>query len=465
MKYFTILFLLAFTAIAQNDKESHSSDNNEVLYDFNYVTGDLRSILQALGVKGEVDIITSPKIKEKISFQAKQKTWKEALEMLCNIYELTVTVEENQKYIYVQPTDEYRKRVQDNAQKEKRYEKIAPVFRKTFYVKHADAKDLHPIVVQLLRGTEGSATVVERNNAIVVNAIQKKLLEIAKTLNELDVETKQVIISARLVVVNSTKLQELGVDWSAKSGTGFLPVGTDGQGTGGTAIPSMGSTRNQVGINNTPGGAAGLTTSPTTKITMGLIQGNMGLSINQILTISGSEILASPQVTTLDHVQAEVFMGKETFVSTRDDRGLATTQAVQAGIKLTVVPHITGDNKVLLELHPTNDDFADENGRVTIVKQEAKTNVVVKDGQTAIIAGLTSNKEIETESGVPFLKDIPLIGVLFKKTKLSIEKQDLIIFVTPHIVKNPVDEFIVKEELAEVKTVSPDRPIQEELIQ
>lgn len=72
MKYFTILFLLAFTAIAQNDKESHSSDNNEVLYDFNYVTGDLRSILQALGVKGEVDIITSPKIKEKISFQAKQ---------------------------------------------------------------------------------------------------------------------------------------------------------------------------------------------------------------------------------------------------------------------------------------------------------------------------------------------------------------------------------------------------------
>ena len=119
---------------------------------------------------------------------------------------------------------------------------------------------------------------------------------------------------------------------------------------------------------------------------------------------------------------------------------------VQTGIKLTVTPHVSGDNRIMLDLHPQNDSYRyDEMGQVVISKQEAETKVVVADGETVVIGGLTRNEHQETESGIPFLMDIPVLGNLFKYTKKTVTKNDLVIFVTPRIIHNYIGKFPLSE--------------------
>jgi type II secretory pathway component GspD/PulD (secretin) len=130
-------------------------------------------------------------------------------------------------------------------------------------------------------------------------------------------------------------------------------------------------------------------------------------------------------------------MGDQITIRTIDNNGQSSNQMVESGIKLTVTPHITGDNRILLDLHPENNSYSyDDKGQVVISTQEATTKVVVADGETVVIGGLTKNDEIEAETGVPFLKDIPILGYLFKHTRKEVTKKDLVIFVTPRIMRN-----------------------------
>jgi len=172
----------------------------------------------------------------------------------------------------------------------------------------------------------------------------------------------------------------------------------------------------------------------------------MQATISNILSDSRSEILASPQISTLDHTKAEIFMGDQISIPQRDINGNVAYQMMESGIKLTVTPHVAGDNRILLELNPQNNSYSyDENRQIVISKQEAQTKVVVSDGETVVIGGLTKNDEKETETGIPILKDIPILGYLFKHTRKEISKKDLIIFVTPRVMRNYLADLPVAE--------------------
>lgn len=147
---------------------------------------------------------------------------------------------------------------------------------------------------------------------------------------------------------------------------------------------------------------------------------------------ASTEVLASPQVSTLDNTEAVVFMGDKISIRVIDDSGESSTQLVETGIKLTVTPHVSGDNRILLDLHPENNSYDyDTKGEVVISTQEAKTKVVVADGETVVIGGLTRNENVESESGIPFLKDIPILGNLFKYTKKISDKEKILLFLLP----------------------------------
>ena len=139
-------------------------------------------------------------------------------------------------------------------------------------------------------------------------------------------------------------------------------------------------------------------------------------------------------------------MGDKVSIRVIDDNGESSTQLVETGIKLTVTPHVSGDNRILLDLYPQNNSYSyDDHGQIIISTQEAKTKVVVADGETVVIGGLTRNENTESETGVPFLKDIPLLGNLFKYTRKQVGKRDLIIFVTPRIIRNYVGDVELSE--------------------
>jgi len=382
-------------------------------YDISWVDADFQSVFHAISERAGHDILLAPDVQGRLSMKATQKTWMEIMDIVCGLHDLTWLVEGN--YISVQRTSTYQQKQIMESEKREQRDMVAPLLRRSFQIRHASATEM-AAVLETIRSNRGRISVIERNNAIIVYDTETRLEQMQNTLNELDVETLQIAITAKLVVVDSRLSSELGVDW--------------------TNVRVGGNGRVQGSFSNTP---SQTTTSGdvATAVTVSAFDQNMQAAISNILSDSRSEILASPQISTLDHTEATIFMGDQISIRVIDASGQSAIQMVESGIKLTVTPHVAGDNRILLELHPENNSYSyDDRGQIVISKQEAQTKVVVSDGETVVIGGLTKNDESETETGIPLLKDIPILGYLFKHTRKEITKKDLIIFVTPRIMRN-----------------------------
>jgi type IV pilus secretin PilQ/predicted competence protein len=392
-------------------------------YDVNFVNADFQSVFHSISTLASVDILLAPDVRGTLSMNVTKKTWREILDIVCSMYDLTWLVEGN--YISIQRTASYQAKIERDLRRQEESDALAPLSRRNFKIKHASAADVVN-VLESIRSSRGKISVVARNNSIIVYDTERRLTQMQNTLRELDVETLQIVITAKLVVVDSRLANDLGVDWTR------VNIGNE-------------NSRIQASFENVPGragitsagGAEAAAVTPATSLVVSAFDQNMQATIANILSDSRSEILASPQISTLDHTQANIFMGDEISIRVMDESGQSAFKMVESGIKLTVTPHVAGDNRILLELNPENNSYSyDDKGQVVISKQEATTKVVVSDGETVVIGGLTKNDEIEAETGIPILKDIPILGYLFKHVRKEITKKDLIIFVTPRIMRN-----------------------------
>jgi len=354
---------------------------------------------------------------------------------------------------------------------------MAPLMRDIIKLKNAKAKDLEESVKGLL-SPRGRINVVERNNALLVFDTRANIHEIRAAVRDLDVETYQVNIQAQLIQVDADALREVGVDWQFGVGSGALgalaskPGKLDGTlktdfGMLGTSNHSSQSSAD-AGTNGSSGGSSsgsgsgagagaaavvGGVAGATTQFAFGLLNGNLAVAVANLVKNLRGEVLAKPQITTIDNTEARIFMGEQVPIRVLDANGRQAIQLQDAGTSLTVTPHVTADGRVLLDLNPEKNSFrVDPSAGTILQKQSAKTTVVVSDGETVVIAGLTTKEETETETGVPLLKDIPLIGYLFKHMATSTSKRDLIIFVTPHIVAQASHpEDLAKNDIREPK--------------
>ena len=446
-KILTILLLVAglTTAWSAPAEGSVSTSGKQKLYDFNFVNMDFEAVFRSVSVIAGVDILIAPDVKGKISLKVTKKTWQETLDIVCNMNDLTWVIAD--KYISIQRSSTYQAKQKKIADEEAQAEQNAPLVRRNFQVHHAKAEELIK-VLESMKSNRGRITTVERTNSIIVYDTDTKIEQMSNALQELDVETQQIMITAKLVVVNSERARELGVDWTARMGTANLTPGVAGTPTGSTG----GSSRTSAAIQSFPNnGATPAVSGASTAITASLLDNNLQVALTNLMGDASTEVLASPQVSTLDNTEALVFMGDKVSIRVIDDSGESSTQLVETGIKLTVTPHVSGDNRILLDLHPENNSYGyDEKGQVVISTQEAKTKVVVADGETVVIGGLTRNENTESESGIPFLKDIPLLGNLFKYSRKAVTKKDLIIFVTPRIIRNYIGDIELSEPSAEV---------------
>ncbi len=439
-----LLLAVGFAAsFAQQPAESGPSEPNKKLYNFTFVDMDFDAVFRSLSVTAGVDILLAPDVKGKMSLKITKKTWQETLDIICEINDLTWLIQD--KYIVIQRSSTYQAKQKKLADEEAQAEQNAPLVRKNFQVHHAKADELVK-VLESMKSNRGRITVVERTNSIIVYDTDARIEQMDNALSELDVETLQIMITAKLVVVNSELARELGVDWTATMGSTALTPGTAGTPTGSGA----GDTRTSAAIRSFPNGASPAVGGASTAITTSVLDNHLQLAISNLMGDASTEVLASPQVSTLDNTEAQVFMGDKVSIRVIDDSGESSTQLVETGIKLTVTPHVSGDNRILLDLHPENNSYDyDSKGEIVISTQEAKTKVVVADGETVVIGGLTRNETQESESGIPFLKDIPLFGNLFKFSRKSVVKKDLVIFVTPRIIRNYIGNVDISEVSAE----------------
>ena len=186
-------------------------------------------------------------------------------------------------------------------------------------------------------------------------------------------------------------------------------------------------------VNNAIGGAAGSviigTVSPDNNV--------FNLALQALERENKANIISNPTITTVDNREARILVGQKIPLIVADAAGNAVTQLTTIGIQLRVTPHLNTDNKITMDVHPEVSDLSAQStvqGGVIINTSEADTRVMVEDGQTAVIGGLIRTNESKFVQGVPILKDIPLIGGLFRSTNTTKQKRELMILITPHLV-------------------------------
>jgi type IV pilus assembly protein PilQ len=380
---------------------------------FSVSSGEVRSVLKQLSEYSGIDIVMDELVTGKISLSVTHKTWKEILAIVCRIANLTAVRE--QSYIFVVPTTEYQAKILSTATMEQQAQTVETLRREVVRVKNVPATEMQASIASLL-SARGKTTVVRHTNSIIIFDTDQNIAAVRNTIRELDVETDQVSISCKIIQVGSSVVQSLGIQWA------YFDM------------------MNGTNVNATHFPGTGVIAGALEKLSFGVVsQDKLSFTLEYLFQNGKSEMIAQPQITTMDNKEAKIFMGSQVPVTYRDESFNTVVKMIDAGTELIVTPHITGDKRVMLDLKPKKSSYTMSANQPVINTQNAQTNVVVSDGETVVIAGLTSNESVQSEEGIPVLKDIPLLGNLFKRTKKQLEKQDLIVFVTPHIINKKVE--------------------------
>jgi type IV pilus secretin PilQ/predicted competence protein len=386
----------------------------EPIKNINFQNADVRSVLNFLAEYGGVNLVPAPNVQGQVTLNLKNVEWREALEILAKTYGLKV-VEEKENFLRVALMKDYLEEVAQRERHNNEQRLIVGLETKFFSIKHANAKDIVPPVKSIL-STRGKVEVDVRTNGLLVTDEPGNLIRLATFIAEMDRETRQVKIAAKLIEVSSDYLHELGVSWN------FNQAGEDSRG------------RDYTTDGSTDG--AGRVADPFGTYAFSTLQKgwNLDATISALVNSGKGKIVAHPEITTVDNKEARIQVGQKVPIKQFSATGDIVITFEEVGTILRVTPHITSDNRILLQMKPERSSFSFDPSGIVINTSNAETNVVVANGQTAVIGGLTTQDEIVTETGVPILKDLPVIGILFKYKKTDNESRDLVIFVTPTIV-------------------------------
>lgn len=326
-----------------------------------------------------------------------------------------------------------------------------------FKIKYVAVDSLYNAIKGMI-SERGKVTTSASSNTLVITDAESVVRRIEPLVAQLDVRTAQITIAAKILFVDRTALEGLGVIYDLKDSRGnqlntFAPGFVDENGDG--IFDSKDATsENVISLGGNSIAALANATSRLETSTLQMIT-SLVLGRHTLLTflealqsLSLSDIQAAPVVTVMDNRSAKIQVGEQTPVRVIDvgsmtqqgggQGGLqaprATVQFRNTGVILDVTPHVTGDH-ILLEMHAERSQAVASAGDagVTFQTQEATTQVTVKDGETAVVGGLTLIEKIRSRTGIPVLMDVPVLGALFRKTEDSEHKRDLLIMVTPHI--------------------------------
>ena len=336
-------------------------------------------------------------------------------------------------------------------------EQVQPPQTQTFAIRFADAEQIRAAIEQGILSERGTVSVEPSRNVVIVTDVPRVLEAVDDLISELDRRTPQVTIQAKIIFVNRTDLNEFGIRYELKDSQGnqlnviapgqtfneqgdpeTVPVGTNVVSLSGNSLAALGNATNAVA-------------GPTLTLLTSLVVGRHTLVsfIEALESVNLSEIQASPSVTVLDNEPARIVVGEDTPVRMIEqaaggapEGGLptVTTTFQETGVILDVTPHITEGDNIVLNVHAerSSADLAETDAGVIFRKQLAESRVLLEDGQTMVIAGLTVTENSEVRSGIPLLMDLPVIGRLFRTTRENQIQRDLIILVTPHIIRNDI---------------------------
>ncbi len=374
----------------------------------NLEEADIPTILRAIATYSGRNIIISDDVKGKITVKLTNVPWKRALQLIL----------QSKGYAYVIEKDVIRVGTGNTFKEEREARELAqPLEQRVYEMEFTKPKDIRGTIKKLL-SKRGHIEIDNRTNSIIVTDITDKLDKVTQLVRVLDKPTPQVEIQVRVVDVDRTATHNLGIDWSVKN------VASRGL--------NLGSSADSLRVPGVPVGGA-ITLNLSTLRSFAQISSTLeALEQQQRL-----KTLANPRITTTNNKKATIFGGKSFAVTTTDPRtGSPVVQYYDAGINLVVTPHINSANEVTMQLTAVMSEITAAGANPTINKTQATTEALVKDGECLVIGGFIHKRETRIEGGVPILKNIPLIGAIFKHTSVEKSEREVLIFLTPHIIKN-----------------------------
>ena len=318
-------------------------------------------------------------------------------------------------------------RIEEEKKTREAEKSLEPLVTEYISVNYSKASsEILPHVTKVLTEKRGAISVDERNNQLIVTDTAEVIEKIKEIVARIDTVTPQVIIEAKIVEVSSDFSNEIGIEWGANvDPPGWNSTGLDGNLQGGVTM-------------NFPAQAA----SSVLEFNFSRFAGHatplvLNATLNAMETRGEGKIISSPRIATLDNKTATITQGVEYPYLERDSSGLATVKFKDIELKLEVTPIVSPDDRILMKINISKDDIASitPTGEPSLSTNEAQTELLVNDGDTIVIGGILKSSVTSGDSGWPGLKKIPLLGWLFKTEKKTSSNNELLIFITPTIVK------------------------------
>jgi type II secretory pathway component GspD/PulD (secretin) len=336
---------------------------------------------------------------------------------------------------------------------------------KVFALKYAKAKDVEEqLKTQLDAKKVGMVKADERSNQVIVQTLPDRMIAIENLIASLDKKTKEVLIDTKIVKVKLTNQSDTGVSYEGLFSVGG-PLGTTYTGSAPYSVLQQGTAawQSRQTFLDSQGGAIGAypfsgntsSTNSSSKVVagqnmhFGVISGqrDFDLLINYLQTIGSTQILSNPKLAVTNNQEARIHVGeRQAYVTTTTTTGQTTTTVseevtfVDVGIQLSVTPTINDDGYVTMKVKPEISSVVDtlvtpSGNKIPIIDSSmAETTVMVKDGSTIIIGGLRREDKVSNSSGLPFLSKLPILGFIFRSKTDSVERTELLVMITPHIV-------------------------------
>jgi len=340
--------------------------------------------------------------------------WREALASVCGAHGYGIV--EEYGILRVAPRQILMNEEMELLTAEKKRLEYQPLETRIIKLLYAVASEITEPLSKML-SERGKMDVDSRTNSLLVTDLGEYVDQIAALARELDHLMPQVEITARIVDVDYRASRDLGIRWEAIN----------------LASPSADLTGSAVTNGTFP--------DPIGEFKLGTVRdfGELNMTIQALEKENKANIISNPRIMTMDNREANILVGKKIPLIVADEAGNAITQLTTIGIKLVVTPHINPDGQIMMAVHTEVSDLSSEatvQGGVIITTSESRTNVMVDNGETAVIGGLIKSTDRTTGSHVPWLGRIPILGHLFGYDNNSEDKRELIIFVTPRVVEN-----------------------------
>ncbi|MBF0100648.1 MAG: type IV pilus secretin PilQ [Desulfobacterales bacterium] len=443
---------------------------------------EIAVLLRVLAKAANLNMMITEHVKGKMNLNIQNAAWDEVFLGLLQSFGLTfgwygdilrvITLEDMKNEMALMETEQQiqakRKEHQVNMQSlDLKAEMSEPMVGAIIHIDYADPKILRENLVEFLKindkkspdtkdsketiGMLGAILVDPHTNSLMIQAKQSDLDRLIPLIKQLDRPTRQILIEAHIVETNWNTARDLGIQWgglahnTAKGQNNWITSGSTSSGALGNSLDQEANPTSEMAVNLPAIGPA---------MTLGYVAEEIG---KNILTIQLSalekqgklNILSSPSITTLDNQSAVIESGKDVPFLSMDTEGKTTTVFKKAVLKLEVTPHLIDDSFIKVEIKTNKDELDFSNtvgGNPTIVTKHAETTVVLKNGETTVIGGL--NKEVKNyaEMGVPWLKDIPLFGYLFKNKNNRNDREEVLIFITPRIITEASSKQILPQD-------------------